>query len=386
MSLLDTDDEKIYAAERARLVRLCAWFTGDPDSAEDLAQETLLAAWKNRTRLESPEKMRAWLSGIARNICLNWLRGHARELAHRQLPLPVEMEEALPDGGSLELHQDRADLSRLLEQALSHLPADTAKMLVEHYALGKPQAEIAGQAGMNPGAVGVRLQRGRQALRRTLETTYQSEAVDHGLVSAARPTWDETNIWCPNCGSVRLLGQFQRGLPSGRFALRCPRCNPGTDQIMAGLDLTNPYNAALLNGVKSYKPAYTRLVSALTELYRRAITTLSANCPACGRPAQVQVEHHKLSPILQKPTTEVIIHCHGCGWTSSKTRSAMVMALQEVQRFWRDNPRIRFLPNQDVESQGLPAVVTRMQSVTNTSELAVVSVRETFEVVGLERR
>ena len=39
--------ETILSLERTRLVHLCARLTGDSNAAEDLAQETLLEAWRH---------------------------------------------------------------------------------------------------------------------------------------------------------------------------------------------------------------------------------------------------------------------------------------------------------------------------------------------------
>src|SRR5215213_10295680 len=78
--------EMLLLAERPRLVRLCARLSGNRDAAEDLAQETLLQAWKHWDRLYSWDQAAAWLSGIARNVCLHWARRHYRDEAHR---LPV---------------------------------------------------------------------------------------------------------------------------------------------------------------------------------------------------------------------------------------------------------------------------------------------------------
>src|SRR5215216_2232218 len=73
------DFETLLAGERPRLVRLCAWFSGNPEAAEDLAQETLIAAWKSRDQLVSFDKLKPWTAAIARNICLHWSRGYYRE-------------------------------------------------------------------------------------------------------------------------------------------------------------------------------------------------------------------------------------------------------------------------------------------------------------------
>src|SRR5215472_11653127 len=63
-----------WADERARLVRLCTRLTGDAAAADDLAQETLLEAWRSQQALRAPDRFSAWLSGIARNVCLRWMR------------------------------------------------------------------------------------------------------------------------------------------------------------------------------------------------------------------------------------------------------------------------------------------------------------------------
>jgi hypothetical protein len=34
--------------------------------------------------------------------------------------------------------------------------------------------------------------------------------------------WQQTRIWCPNCGQRRLLGRFDHTTPE--YALRCPAC------------------------------------------------------------------------------------------------------------------------------------------------------------------
>lgn len=65
--------EQALQNERARLVRLCAYFSHDPGAAEDLAQETLLEAWRHADRLHDPTGYSAWLAAIARNVSLRTL-------------------------------------------------------------------------------------------------------------------------------------------------------------------------------------------------------------------------------------------------------------------------------------------------------------------------
>lgn len=55
---IGVDFERMLAEERPRLVRLCAWFAHDADVAQDLAQETLIVAWKNSDQLISLDEHR----------------------------------------------------------------------------------------------------------------------------------------------------------------------------------------------------------------------------------------------------------------------------------------------------------------------------------------
>src|SRR5215831_18401911 len=63
------------AGERTRILRICLRATHDRDAAEDLAQETLLEAWRHWDKLREPDDLQArtrWLLGIAANVCRRW--------------------------------------------------------------------------------------------------------------------------------------------------------------------------------------------------------------------------------------------------------------------------------------------------------------------------
>ena len=138
------DDETTWERERPRLVRLCATITGDPSAAEDLAQETLLEAWRHRDSVREPDRHAQWLTGIARNVCFRWVRHRGRDLAHLA-PLPGMDGLAAPDdaeapseafgadataGASVEIALEREELAALLDRALALLLPETRAALV----------------------------------------------------------------------------------------------------------------------------------------------------------------------------------------------------------------------------------------------------------------
>src|SRR5215471_15307323 len=107
---------EVGSQQRARLIWLCTRMTGRSDVAEDLAQETLLEAWKHLHTLRDPQRFSSWLVGIARNLCLRWQRAQARERTHSDEPqrarqhLADDREATLVGEVDLELELERREL------------------------------------------------------------------------------------------------------------------------------------------------------------------------------------------------------------------------------------------------------------------------------------
>src|SRR5215210_452772 len=66
----------------------CYRILGSVQDAEDLVQETLLAAWRGLEAFEGRSSVRAWLYRIATNRCLTALRDRARR--PREVPVMVD--------------------------------------------------------------------------------------------------------------------------------------------------------------------------------------------------------------------------------------------------------------------------------------------------------
>src|ERR1700683_4054395 len=65
----------------------CYRILGSVQDAEDVLQETLLAAWRGLSGFEERSSLRTWLYRIATNRCLNALRARARQ----PQPAPTEL-------------------------------------------------------------------------------------------------------------------------------------------------------------------------------------------------------------------------------------------------------------------------------------------------------
>src|SRR5260370_629569 len=78
--------ELLFRAWQTRLFRYLLQMVGDASLAEELASDTLVAAWKAPGSFKGQSKTSTWLFAIARNKALNEMR--------RRTPVTVEIEKA----------------------------------------------------------------------------------------------------------------------------------------------------------------------------------------------------------------------------------------------------------------------------------------------------
>ncbi|AQZ64005.1 RNA polymerase sigma-70 factor [[Actinomadura] parvosata subsp. kistnae] len=187
----------------------CYRLLGSVQDAEDLVQETLLAAWRGIGGYEERASLRTWLYRIATNRCLNALRAGARRPAAHAMarvppsehagasvpasePVPTPMpaarparqgEEAswlepypdvlldeLPDRlpGPEARYETSESVSLAFLAALQRLPARQRAVLVLRDVLGYRAAEVADLLGTTTNAVTMALKRARATLSREL--------------------------------------------------------------------------------------------------------------------------------------------------------------------------------------------------------------------------
>ena len=141
------------------IYRYAYWLSNDKQAAEDVAQETLLRAWKSIDKLQDTKAAKGWLLTIAR-------RENARRFERKQLEIvdyPTEqVTENRPD-------YDTSTEAHILRNALKQLPDEYREPLLLQVELGFTQKEVAVHLGISTAGAGTRLFRARQKLRALLE-------------------------------------------------------------------------------------------------------------------------------------------------------------------------------------------------------------------------
>jgi RNA polymerase sigma-70 factor (ECF subfamily) len=147
---------------------VCHARVGCPGIAADLAQEALLRGFRDLVTLKSPEKFGAWLGGIARRVCLDWLKSKQRcEAPFSGLAGDYPLEPPA-DEEDVAASLDRADRIRRLMAEIESLSEHHREALLLFYYGGMSYRDMADFLGVSTATVNARLTEARQRLRERL--------------------------------------------------------------------------------------------------------------------------------------------------------------------------------------------------------------------------
>ena len=153
--------ERLVEYHRDGIYGLCYAQVGDFHDAEDLAQETFVRAFVKLGTLNEPAAFAAWLTRIARNICLDWLRAkRCRERTELAADCGATAQALVRDDTPQIEAQDAAS------HALSHLPESQRLAAALYYVNGYSYDEVARFLSTSRTVVKGRIQRARQKLRK----------------------------------------------------------------------------------------------------------------------------------------------------------------------------------------------------------------------------
>ena len=179
---------ELVGPHRRELEVHCYRITGSVQDAEDMVQETLLAAWRGLAGFKERSSVRAWLYRIATNRCLNALRDTGRrqppsppspswppEPTSRDEPVWLEpYPDALLEGiadtaaGPEARYEARETIELAFIAALQHLPPRQRAVLLLREVLRFSTADVAGMLDGTEDSVKGTLKRARATLGQRL--------------------------------------------------------------------------------------------------------------------------------------------------------------------------------------------------------------------------
>jgi RNA polymerase sigma-70 factor (ECF subfamily) len=159
---------EVFVSEHQAALRGFVRMLGvDLDAVDDLAQETLLVAYRELERFDGDQDCGKWLRGIARNLVRNELRRSARRERILQEEVTEHMLAVLDPDRAPPRFED-ADF-RALRDCLEELPEKGRRLIAGRYADEWNASILADQLGMSATAIRLALMRTRRSLKVCIE-------------------------------------------------------------------------------------------------------------------------------------------------------------------------------------------------------------------------
>lgn len=168
--------ERLLTPEVDRVYAVCLRMVGRREPAADLAQESLTKAIRALPEFDGRSEVATWLTRIAINTCLSWLRTKkrsGRDPRHEVTVDPaIEQAAEPPPAWSVQWEERR----RLVAAAMDNLSPDHRAVLVLRDVRGLDYDQMADVLGVATGTIKSRLFRARTALRHEIEKFEQDDA------------------------------------------------------------------------------------------------------------------------------------------------------------------------------------------------------------------
>lgn len=172
----DETFERWFREHHTRLLAQCRRIVGDAATAEDIAQETLLRAWLGRERMRE-EDLGAWLTVVARNLCISHLRRQKKQI-------PTEVLPETPDEHADPAHVvARLESRRAVRRAMRGMGERHRVLLFKREIEGADYDELSADLGLSAAGTRTVLFRARRVLKDRLAAAGEGLA---GIVLGVR--------------------------------------------------------------------------------------------------------------------------------------------------------------------------------------------------------
>jgi RNA polymerase sigma-70 factor (ECF subfamily) len=151
-----------------RILGLIGRFINDPAEVEDVAQEAFIKAYRALPKFRGDSAFYTWLYRIAINTAKNYLVARGRRPPSTDIDVDdaefMENNTTLTDIESPEASQEKADLERVIYEAIDELPEDLRTAFTLREFSGLSYEDITEIMGCPVGTVRSRIFRAREAL------------------------------------------------------------------------------------------------------------------------------------------------------------------------------------------------------------------------------
>ena len=152
--------EELYERYATDVLRVCYFYLGDRQKAEDVCQDVFVRLMTTSPQLQEGRE-KAWLLKVALNRCRDLWRGAWL----KRVVLGSPAFELVPAPDEIDSLADRQEIM----QAINQLPATFKEVILLHYYQGYGISEIAEMMELPEGTISSRLSRGRKKLETILK-------------------------------------------------------------------------------------------------------------------------------------------------------------------------------------------------------------------------
>ena len=180
--MADPDFASRCNSHRGYLLRVAALQLRDNDLAEDVVQDTLLAALQGAQGYSGRSSLKTWLTGILKHKIVDAIRRRQREPARASLEEETQIEDFDPlfdehghwenppaDWGDPDRALTQQQFLDVVQFCLEKLPPNTGRVFMMREVMEMESEEICKELSITPTNLWVILYRARIALRQCLE-------------------------------------------------------------------------------------------------------------------------------------------------------------------------------------------------------------------------
>lgn len=160
--------EAFFRAEFRNVTFFVNRYVRDTVQAEDIAQESFLALWKSREKIDPRQNIRNYVLTIARNRALNYLRDVASRRGGTLEGREAEIHARILQHPEVEQRIEAMETEGMLTRVLHSLPEKAREMFVMNRQEGMTYFEIARKYGVSVKVVEYNIVLALKAFRRVL--------------------------------------------------------------------------------------------------------------------------------------------------------------------------------------------------------------------------